>query len=194
LPAGKIVDSLTSFFADNIIIIVNRKAKKMAKYQILPLKTTGDSYCSMFLINETGETMTTLEHLTITNFRGFDSLEIDDFSKINLFVGKNNSGKSSIPESIFLLIGMSNPILPNMINQIRGLNINTVKQPGYLFHNLSDENKPLFSARFSDSSERLLKLEAKYKQHESISNNASISKSELIELDLNFQEMKRLWR
>jgi AAA15 family ATPase/GTPase len=134
--------------------------------------------------------MANLKQLTIKNFRGFASLEIDGFSKINLFVGKNGSGKSSILESIFLLIGMSNPVLLNMINQIRGLNTNTAKQLGYLFHNLSDENKPLFSARFSDSSERLLKLEAKYKQNEFLSNNSSRSKPELIGLDLKFREMK----
>ena len=34
--------------------------------------------------------MTNLEHLQIKNFRGFDSLEIEGLSKINLFVGKNN--------------------------------------------------------------------------------------------------------
>ena len=67
--------------------------------------------------------MSILQRLTIKNFRGFDSLEIDGFSKINLFVGKNNSGKTSVLESIFLVIGMSNPMLPNTINQIRGLNI-----------------------------------------------------------------------
>ena len=134
--------------------------------------------------------MTILEHLTITNFRGFDSLEIDGFSKINLFVGRNNTGKTSILESIFLLIGMSNPILPNTINQIRGLNIGTAKQLSYLFYGLKMENKPVFSAKFSDSSDRLLKLEAKYRQTEFIHNTSSASGPELIGLDLNFREMK----
>ena len=139
-----------------------------------------------------GETikMTTLKHLTITNFRGFDSLEIDGFSKINLFVGKNNTGKTSILESIFLLAGMSNPILPNTINQIRGLNISVAKQLGYLFHGLKMGNKPSFSARFSDYSERLLKLEVKYRPTESINNTSSSSGPELIGLDLNFREVK----
>ncbi|MDR2087469.1 MAG: AAA family ATPase, partial [Dysgonamonadaceae bacterium] len=46
--------------------------------------------------------MAHLEQLKINNFRGFDSLEIDGLSKINLFVGKNNSGKTSILEALFL--------------------------------------------------------------------------------------------
>jgi AAA15 family ATPase/GTPase len=134
--------------------------------------------------------MTTLKHLTITNFRGFDSLEIDGFSKINLFVGKNNSGKTSVLESIFLLIGMSNPMLPNMVNQIRGLNTGNAKQLGFLFHGLRMDNKPSFSAKFSDYSDRILRLEPKYRQNESIGNTSSSSTPELIGLELNFRELK----
>ncbi|MDR0568059.1 MAG: AAA family ATPase [Spirochaetaceae bacterium] len=134
--------------------------------------------------------MTLLKHLTIKNFRGFDFLEIDGFSKINLFVGKNNSGKTSVLESIFLVIGMSNPILPNTINQIRGLNTGSAQQLRYLFHNLSDGNIPSFTAKMSDSSERILKLEAKYRQAESINNPSSTSSPELIGIDLNFREIK----
>jgi AAA15 family ATPase/GTPase len=134
--------------------------------------------------------MTTLERLTIKNFRGFDFLEIDGFSKINLFVGKNNSGKTSVLEAVFLVIGMSNPLLPNTINQIRGLNTRTSKQLRYLFHNLSDGNKPSFTAKMSDSSERTLKLEAKYKQNETSSDNSSTAKPELIGIDLDFRELK----
>jgi len=134
--------------------------------------------------------MTSLKHLTITNFRGFDSLEIDGFSKVNLFVGKNNSGKTSVLESIFLSIGMSNSMLPNMINQIRGLHTGDAKHLGYLFYGLKMENKPSFLAKFTDNSDRLLKLEAKYKQNESISNMSSASTQELIGLDLNFRELK----
>lgn len=134
--------------------------------------------------------MTTLKHLTITNFRGFDSLEIDGFSKINLFVGKNNSGKTSVLEALFLSLGMSNPMLPNMINQIRGLNSGNAKHLSYLFYGLKMENKPSFLAQFTDNSERRLTLEAKYKQNESISNTSSASVPELIGLDLNFREIK----
>lgn len=134
--------------------------------------------------------MTMLEKLTIKNFRGFDKLEIDGFSKINLFVGKNNSGKTSVLEAIFLVIGMSNPVLPNTINQIRGLNTGTSKQLRYVFHNLEDENKPSFNAKMSDGYERTLRLEAKYKQNEISDDNSSTAKPEFMGIDLNFQELK----
>jgi hypothetical protein len=133
--------------------------------------------------------MTILEHIQISNFRGFDILEIDGFSKINLFVGKNNSGKTSILEALFLIFGMSNPVLPININQFRGLNAGTVKQLKYLFHNLNMENKPRFSATFNDVSERCLELSAKYRPNGFSVNNSSTSIPEIIGLDLNFFDM-----
>jgi AAA15 family ATPase/GTPase len=142
--------------------------------------------------------MTTLNHLTIENFRGFDSLEIDGLSRINLFAGKNNVGKTSILESLFLVIGMSNPVLPHLVNQIRGLNVNGAKELRYLFHNLSEANKPEFQAKFNDASERRLRLEPKYSRNEFANGNidgiaagtSSLSKSALFGLDLIFQETK----
>jgi len=104
--------------------------------------------------------MVLLDDLRITNFRGFDTLEIDGLSKINLFVGKNNSGKTSVLEALFLLFGMSNPGLPGNINQIRGLNLFSPNQFKYLFHNLKLENKPSFKGKFKDNSERELELNA----------------------------------
>ncbi|MCL2282360.1 MAG: AAA family ATPase [Fibromonadales bacterium] len=104
--------------------------------------------------------MALLKNLRITNFRGFDALEIDGLSKINLFVGKNNSGKTSALEALCLLFGMSNPGLPGNINQIRGLNLFNPNQFKYLFHNLSLENNPSFKGIFEDNSERELELNA----------------------------------
>ena len=104
--------------------------------------------------------MAILKDLKITNFRGFDALEVDGLSKINLFVGKNNSGKTSVLEALFLLFGMSNPVLPGNINQIRGLNLFNPNQFKYLFHNLDLENVPSFRGIFEDESERELELNA----------------------------------
>lgn len=43
-----------------------------------------------------------LESLTIRGFRGFRDLTVDHLSRVNLFVGKNNSGKTSIVEAVQL--------------------------------------------------------------------------------------------
>jgi len=61
------------------------------------------------------------ENLRISNFRGIDELNIDELSRINLFVGANNSGKTSVLEALFLLSGAGNPRLPTSINSFRSL-------------------------------------------------------------------------
>ena len=50
-----------------------------------------------------------LERLRIRNYRVFNDLKIDRLSRINLIAGKNNSGKTSLLEAIFLLSGGGNP-------------------------------------------------------------------------------------
>ena len=52
-----------------------------------------------------------LERLRIRNFRGFDDLEIDNLSRINLVAGANNAGKTTLLEAIFLLGAGGNPRL-----------------------------------------------------------------------------------
>lgn len=63
-----------------------------------------------------------IKKLVIENFRLFDYLEINDLKRINLFVGENNSGKSTIIESLFLNIGATNAELPLRINAFRNYN------------------------------------------------------------------------
>lgn len=56
------------------------------------------------------------KNIEINNFRGINHLKIDDFSRVNVFLGQNNSGKSSILEAVLLLSEMSNPDLPLSLN------------------------------------------------------------------------------
>ena len=62
-----------------------------------------------------------LTRLQIRNFRGFNALKIDHLSAINLIVGENNSGKTSLLEAIFLLSAAGNTQLAINDNVIRGL-------------------------------------------------------------------------
>lgn len=137
--------------------------------------------------------MASLNNLKIVNFRGFDDLEVEGLSKINLFVGKNNSGKTSILEALLLLLGMSNPMLPYHINQFRGLGAGTpfgsANSLKYLFHNLSLKDKPAFKARFSDNTERYLELEAEYQQNKFPENNSSVlTPEEISGITLRFKD------
>ncbi len=58
--------------------------------------------------------------IEIERFRGIKHATIEGFKQINLFFGKNNCGKSSLLESLFLASGLSNPSLPVYVNMMRG--------------------------------------------------------------------------
>ena len=60
-----------------------------------------------------------IDRIRISNFRGIKESEVESLKRVNVFFGKNNCGKSSLLESVFLLSGLSNPLLPIRINQFR---------------------------------------------------------------------------
>ncbi len=123
--------------------------------------------------------MNLLQDIKIQDFRGFDSFEVKGFNQINLLIGKNNSGKSSLLEAIFLLIGMSNPILPENVNRLRGLNIKTAEDFKFLFHKLKLSNIPTFECNFTDKSSRHLKLNPIFKKSTKGGNSQKIISEEL---------------
>lgn len=57
--------------------------------------------------------------IEIERFRGIKHASIEGFKQINLFFGKNNCGKSTLLESLFLSAGLSNPILFREVDFIR---------------------------------------------------------------------------
>ena len=61
-----------------------------------------------------------LKSLKIENFRGFQSFELQQLGRINLLVGENSSGKSSILEALYLLRSPGNPQTLSKIMQLRG--------------------------------------------------------------------------
>lgn len=82
------------------------------------------------------------KEITINNFRGIRTTSISGLKNVNLFFGKNNCGKSSVLDAIFLICGQSNPTLPLNINFFRGyskVSRNVLKMDFYQL----DENKPI---------------------------------------------------
>lgn len=103
------------------------------------------------------------KNIEIKNFRGIDHLKIEDFSRVNIFLGQNNSGKSSILESLLLLMGMSNPELPQNINSIRLHSYySTFLDLGYMFLNFNVKVIPEFSSEMFDDTKRHLALYLTY--------------------------------
>ncbi len=60
-----------------------------------------------------------LESLRIRNYRVFRDLKMDGLHRINLIAGKNNSGKTSLLEAIFLLAAGGNPRMLANTNVVR---------------------------------------------------------------------------
>src|SRR5437762_1924709 len=50
-----------------------------------------------------------LRDITILNYRVFKDFSVDGLARVNLLVGKNNSGKTSFLEAIYLLVHQRNP-------------------------------------------------------------------------------------
>ena len=66
-------------------------------------------------------------HIEIKGFKGIKQLTLEDCKRINLIVGKNNTCKTSVLESIFLLPGMSHPETLDKLNNLRGILYHTEK-------------------------------------------------------------------
>lgn len=61
-----------------------------------------------------------LEKLSIRNFRLFEELEVEGLKRVNLIVGKNNTGKTTLLEAIRVLEARGHSTVVNNILKIRG--------------------------------------------------------------------------
>ncbi|MGK7878304.1 MAG: ATP/GTP-binding protein [Xenococcaceae cyanobacterium] len=62
-----------------------------------------------------------LRSFNIKNFRCFQHFTLASLERINLIAGKNNVGKTSLLEAIFIFINPTNPESLLLINRLRGL-------------------------------------------------------------------------
>jgi len=76
------------------------------------------------------------KRIRIQNLRAITELEIDNLGQVNLFVGQNSCGKTTLLEAFFLLIGATNPKLPLNVNTFRGLPFVSNKLWDSYFHNM----------------------------------------------------------
>ena len=103
------------------------------------------------------------KNIEIKSFRGIDHLKIDDFSRVNVFLGQNNSGKSSVLEAIGLALGMSNPDMPQAVNSVRSRKpFSNFIDLKYLFHNLDTDSHPEIMMEQTDGATRHLELGLTY--------------------------------
>lgn len=104
-----------------------------------------------------------IKNINIKNFRGIDHLNIEDFSRVNVFLGQNNSGKTTMLEAIAMLMSMSNPDVPQAINAVRARKpFSNFIDVQYFFNNLDVTTPPEVKAELSDGSFRHLTLALSY--------------------------------
>ena len=77
-----------------------------------------------------------IDSVRIDNFRGIHHCKIEGLSQVNLFFGKNNCGKSSLLEALFLVCGQSNPLLPATLNAMRTYTRLTENDIHYFFYQM----------------------------------------------------------
>ena len=101
--------------------------------------------------------------IEIQKYRGVNHLAIEDLSRVNIFLGHNNSGKSTILESLMLLMGMSNPDIVQRVNSFRTRNLfSNFNDVRYIFHNLDFSQAPEIQAQQFDGISRDLKMNLTY--------------------------------
>lgn len=82
--------------------------------------------------------------LKFENFKAFKSIEVSKLSHVNIFLGENNCGKSTLLDALFILTGISNPELLVRTNQFRGYT--RLKDFSYFFHNFNSEENIILSS------------------------------------------------
>lgn len=80
-----------------------------------------------------------IHSVEINRLRGIRHGRIDGLSQVNLFFGKNNCGKSTLLEGLFLVCGQSNPLLPASINRMRAYDRLTESDIPYFFYQMKTD-------------------------------------------------------
>jgi AAA15 family ATPase/GTPase len=92
--------------------------------------------------------------IEIENFRGISNLKIDDFQRINLLVGKNNCGKTSVLEALFVHSNPGSPDFSFLANRdIRKIKSSSEYFWSSLFYNLDSDIKIKLSGGLLESGE-----------------------------------------
>ena len=113
--------------------------------------------------------------INIENFRGIKRLELAGLSKINVLLGQNNTGKSSILEAIFLLCGFNNPQLALNIDLFRNLVHTKEDDFRFLFYDLDYESKVLITGILNQKeAKRQLEIRPKENQSRIVGNKINI--------------------
>ncbi len=101
------------------------------------------------------------KRLVVRNFRGLKSLSLDNLGRVNLIVGANNVGKTSVLEAAWLFQAPGNPRLTMNISAFRSLDPrpqDTDLLWYWLFHDLKVDRPIEIESEDTNGSERCLRI------------------------------------
>lgn len=103
-----------------------------------------------------------LRSFTLKNFRCFQDFTLEPLERVNLIAGKNNVGKTSLLEAIFIFINPRNPELPFQLNRLRGITssirVADIEEMRGFFYNQEVEEVIELSSSEDNNLQRVLKI------------------------------------
>ena len=124
-----------------------------------------------------------LQNLEIRNFRLFDHLKMERLGQINLVGGRNNSGKTTLLEALFLLCGTANPELVLRINAFRGFRgLNELVTPAAIRETIL---KPLF---YQFDSNKTIKINGQHDSLDYIELKVTVERQNTVALSLKSRQ------
>ncbi len=96
--------------------------------------------------------------VTIDNYKNFSHFQFSNLARINVITGKNNSGKTSLLEALFLCLGPTNPDLLVSLLGRRG-QLTSLSSANYFFHELNFSNRIKITFKTDQANEYTLKIQ-----------------------------------
>ncbi len=109
-----------------------------------------------------------IKSLEIKGFRGIQNLSVKELGQINVIVGKNNCGKTSVLEALFMIIGMSNPLLEINIHKFRDLIQTDGDDLRFIFQDLNFDNELQIKSELSSGEKRTLNIKPIYRDKRTV--------------------------
>lgn len=105
-----------------------------------------------------------ITNFEIHNFRGIRLLRLEDITSLNLLLGYNNCGKSSVLEALYLFCDPSHPVNDIQINRARHYLRADARSLQYLFYGLDDSSLIVLDGNMDNGEKR--SVEVKYYETE----------------------------
>lgn len=102
--------------------------------------------------------MCKIKNLSIKNYRGIHSLDMQDLHRVNILLGNNNSSKSSVLETIYILMNANKPEIPIKLNVDRDYTGLSKADFTAFFHNLNTKDPIHLHASLTDGEELELNI------------------------------------